>query len=112
MLKLGKAVLSSLYIILFLSVYHLNGQSLTVNDVMTDKNYVWKMGEGETLEDADKAALKLLATHSAEILVNDMHHVEEVFTERGGNYKEISKDDLAVISNVYLENVGRFVISE
>lgn len=112
MLKLGKAVLSSLYIILFLSVYHLNGQSLTVNDVMTDKNYVWKMGEGETLEDADKAALKLLATHSAEILVNDMHHVEEVFTERGGNYKEISKDDLAVISNVYLENVGRFVISD
>lgn len=112
MLKLGKAVLSTLIFTLFLSVYHLGGQTLTVNDVMTDKNYVWKMGEGETLDDADKAALRLLATHSAEILVNDIHHVEEVFTERGGSYKDISKDDMAVISNVYLENVGRFVLSD
>lgn len=112
MLGYGKAVLSTFCFTLLLSVYHVSGQILTAADVMTDNNYVCKIGRGETLEEADKAALKLLATHSAEILVNDIHHVKEVFTEKGGKYEEISQDDLAVISNVYLENVGRFVLSD
>ena len=111
MLKHSKAVLSTLCFIIVLSVHHLGAQP-SLEEVMTDKNYVCKIGEGETLEQADKAALKLLATHSAEILVNDFNHIKEVFTEKGVKYEEISQDDLAVISNVYLENVGRIVMSD
>ena len=112
MLRYRGILLSALISLLSLSAYHLSAQNLTATQVMADKNYVYEIGVGATLEEADRAALKNLATRSAQIISNDSKYIEEVFKNKTGQYVEVSKDQLAVISNVYLDNVGRVVVSQ
>ena len=52
-----------------LSVQESNAH-LSVADILTDKNYVCKLGTGETLQQADNEAYKLIVAHFVEIYKN------------------------------------------
>ena len=63
--------------LLFLSTTALYGQ--TVAEVMRDKDqYVYEIGYGDTLEEADRNAMTALSNHSAMVSHSASHSTEDI----------------------------------
>lgn len=101
--------MKKLIYILILSALCVNLKAQSTSRVMADKEmkeFVWAIGYGATLEEADKNAMKALAQNAMEIIVvtddkttDFNNHSENEFTEK-----------TSAISNMYLDNVTREVL--
>ena len=95
--------------ILILSALCVNLKAQSTSRIMADKEmkeFVWAIGYGETLEEADRNAMAILANYAVQITsatdvitTNIDYHSNESFIEK-----------LSLISNMYLENVAREVL--
>ncbi len=82
-------------------------QSASVARIMGDekmRDYVWAIGYGTTLEEADKDAMGTLVSYTSKIVKVD----KGTLTESEERYKQ----ELLSMSNVYLENVRREVLPD
>lgn len=82
-------------------------QSVSVARIMGDENmkdYVWAIGYGTTLEEADKDAMNTLVSYTTKVTRVDKGVVSES--------EEKFKQEAVAMSDVYLENVHREVLSD
>ena len=101
-----KKTLCLLFFILGVSALY--AQSVSVTSVMSDtemKEYKWAVGQGLTLEEADRNAMNTLVSYATNITIMT---TGEVSTNQGSNFKQES----VAMSNLYLENVQREVLPE
>lgn len=90
-----------------LCICNLSAQTVSVARIMSDHDmtdYVWAIGYGETIEEADKDAMNTLVSYTAQIVKMDKSRVTES--------EEQFKQELAIMSDVYLENVRREVLPD
>ena len=90
-----------------LCICNLSAQTVSVARIMSDHDmtdYVWAIGYGETIEEADKDAINTLVSYTAQIVKMDKSRVNES--------EEEFKQELAIMSDVYLENVRREVLPD
>ena len=100
-----KRTLLTLFFIL--CICNISAQSVSVARIMSDKNmtdYVWAIGYGETIEEADKDAMNTLVSYTAQIVKMDKSTVTES--------EEQFKQEMAIMSDVYLENVRREILPD
>ncbi|MBR6655102.1 MAG: hypothetical protein IKL20_00660 [Alistipes sp.] len=95
--------------------YNLSAQSVSIERIMSDtdmKDYVWAIGYGMTLEEADKNAINTLASHDASITLVNKSKLEDKLTTTGHQSAESTSINAASVSNMYLENVRREVLTD
>ena len=71
------------------------------------REYVWAIGEGATLEEADRNAMKILTNYAVQITSS----TDIVTTMIDHHATKSVKDITSSISNMYLDNVAREVLS-
>ena len=98
-------------LLLFLSTTALYGQ--TVAEVMRDKDqYVYEIGYGDTLEEADRNAMTALSNHSAMVSHSASHSTEDIISGNQASSTSQYKDNTSIISSMYLPEVGRHILQD
>ena len=98
-------------LILLFCTNFLYGQ--TVAEVMRDKDmYVYEIGYGETLEEADRNAMTALSNRSAMVSHSASHSTEDVVSGNQISSSSQYSDNTSIISSMYLPDVGRHILSD
>ncbi|MBO7189892.1 MAG: hypothetical protein J6U93_04940 [Alistipes sp.] len=90
-------------------------QNISVSAVLRDthqETYVWAIGYGKTLEEADGDAMNTLASYSTNITSVETLATKNVNSSEGSHYEQAYSGNSSSISNMYLENVRREVLSD
>ena len=94
-------------LLFILSTNTLIAQSVSIARIVSDesmKDYVWAIGYGSTLEEADKDAMNTLVSYTISVTRVD----KGVLTESEEKFKQ----ELVSMSDIYLENVRREVLPD
>ena len=87
-------------------------QIVTPMEVMSSPKYQWAKGLGETLEEADKNAIKNLVNKDI-IVMSETRQTDQQTTDSGEiKTKQEFKEKSTTISNMYLKNVCREVLDD
>ena len=101
---------------LFLASYSVAvAQSASIARVMADKvmsDYVWAVGYGATLEEADKNAMTALASYAQQLTTTSVGVMVDHATSNGNKSSETLKMESLAVSNMYLENVKREILPD
>lgn len=85
----------------------------TVSEVYANKDlYVYEIGYGETLEEADKNAMTALSNHSVKVFHSASYSTEDVMSTAGNSSNSAYSDQTSITSMMYLPNVGRHILSD
>lgn len=76
------------------------------------KKYVWAIGYGETLEEADSDAMTTLVSFDTNITSIETSALKDVSTTEGNYSESVYSGKSTSISNMYLENVRREVLAD
>lgn len=87
-------------------------QIVTPAEVMMNPNYVWAIGMGDTLEEADRDAMNTLVNSSTNVTVVTTQTDRDVASANSSSHERDFKEKSASISNMYLENVHREVLDD
>lgn len=105
----------SLLACLTLSVNSLYAQAVSIQRVMSDvdmKDYVWAIGQGVTLEDADKSAINTLASYDVNLTSKGSSSIVNQTKNTNANTEITFKQETSTVSNMYLENVRREILTD
>ena len=100
---------------LFPFFYSLSAQSVSLDRIMSDsemKEFVWAVGYGATLEDADKNAVNTLASFDSSITLVNKSKLEDKVSSTGQQSAETTTINSSAVSNMYLENVRREILTD
>lgn len=104
-----------IFVCLLLSATTLSAQSVSTARVMADRDmndYVWAVGYGATLEEADKDAINALAGYDLNLASASKTSVANKAAGSDAQSEVSHKRELFIISNMYLDNVRREVLSK
>lgn len=93
----------------------LSAQSISISSVLRDtkqENYVWAIGYGNTLEEADRDAMSTLTSYATNITNVETSAMKNVVSSDGTYFEKANTGNSSSISNMYLENVRREVLSD
>lgn len=93
----------------------LSAQSISISSVLRDtnhENYVWAIGYGNTLEEADRDAMSTLTSYATNITNVETSAMKNVVSSDGTYFEKANTGNSSLISNMYLENVRREVLSD
>ena len=93
----------------------LSAQTLSVARVMADetmRDYVWAIGYGSTVQEADQDALRTLTSLDMSIVNVGMSKMDDRVTSTSSHSEEVNKQETMSVSNVYLENVRREMLPD
>lgn len=100
-----------LILLLLFSTSFLRAQS--VAEVMRDKEqYVYEIGLGGTLEEADRNAMTALSNRSASVTHSAAYSTQDSMSAAGNSSSSQYSDNTSIISTMYLPNVGRHILSD
>ena len=88
-------------------------QSLTA--VLTDEKmerYVWAIGYGKTIEEADHDAINTLSSSSMEHVVVSGGNMLDISTNKGDTSVEKFEQTSASVSSIYLDNMRREILDD
>ena len=100
-----------IYILIGLTVLNTSLPAQTISRVMADTymtEYVWAIGYGKNLEEADNDAMKTLAQNAVDITVLGSDEVKDINNHSQRTFSEKT----STISNMYLDNVVREVLPD
>lgn len=106
MINTMKRVLFSALLLIF-SFNTLYAQNASIARVLSDRDmvdYVWAIGYGATVEEADKDAINTIMSYASQIVKTE----KSTMTESDESYEQ----DMAMLSNVYLEDLRREVLAD
>lgn len=100
-----------IYILIGLTVLNTSLPAQTISRVIADTymtEYVWAIGYGKNLEEADNDAMKTLAQNAVDITVLGSDEVKDINNHSQRTFSEKT----STISNMYLDNVVREVLPD
>lgn len=108
--------LTHLLLVAFLLISNISfAQNISVSAVLRDverQQYVWAIGYGNTLEEADSDAMNTLASYAVNITNIETSAMKNVVSSEGDYYNQTHTANGTALSNMYLENVHREVLSD
>lgn len=91
----------------------LSAQAVSTARVMADiemNEFVWAVGYGETVEEADNDAMNTLATRAVNLTSTDRHTLTVRNTNQDNYTDDKFQRNMLAISNMYLEDVRREIL--
>jgi hypothetical protein len=98
---------TKLHLVLYCTVFGTSLTAQTIDEIKTSKEFYWGQGKNETLELADRAALKDLLS---QISVYIEHSMKHSYTENNSDYKEFTESVTKTYSSGTLQRAERKVI--
>ena len=93
----------------------LSAQSVSVNRVLMDdamRDYMWAIGYGSTVQEADQDALRTLTSLDMSIVNVGSSKMSDRVTNAQSQSEEVNRQETTSVSNLYLENVRREVLPD
>lgn len=101
--------------ILVVTTWSAVAQSLSVARVMADeamREYVWAVGYGSSVQEADRDALCALSSRDVNIVNVGKSSIEDRVTTSATQSEEVNKQEMLSVSTMYLENVRREILPD